>query len=468
MNSLGPFIPLAIWVSVAFGGFACVILGAIGLKRIRAVQLRRSSPAPQPPLLSGSTQHTTAWSGFWTFCLKALMALGLGALTLGLLGTWSTKPSLSYEGRPAAEWSDGRAPELEPLVQRRCAPFVNQGKGIGLAVAVVTPTNETIMTFGRPSLSSGAPTRADTCFEIGSITKTFTALILARAIERGSLRLEQPVQELLPPGIQLPEAARGVTLRHLTTHSSGFPRMPEDRSPLPALRMVLFGSDPYAGYAEAQLRRDVCAVKLQSKPGTKFCYSNFAMTLLGHLLATKAGSGYEALVKREVCLPLGMNDTMVTPDRTQAPRVAQGYRAVLRCGSLVLALRSDPWFVGNNLGGAGALRSTASDLLKYLHANMHPAGQPLEHALMESHRELFRENDRTTIGMNWIHTQNKRLQQPMIWHNGGTGGFRSFLGFTEDGRFGVLILSNSSEDVDDLAIQLLRDLTRPPAAINHR
>ena len=206
----------------------------------------------------------------------------------------------------------------------------------------------------------------------------------------------------------------------------------------------------------------VRTVKLQSKPGTKSCYSNFGMTLLGHLLAIKAGSSYEALAKREVCLPLGMHDTTVTFDRTQARSVAQGYRAVWRCGPLVLALRSDPWFKGNNLGGAGALRSTATDMLKYLQANMHPDGLPLEHALVESHRELFRENERMAFGMNWVRTQSERLQQTMIWHNGGTGGFRSFIGFTADSRFGVVVLSNSTEGVDDVAVELLRDLAKPP------
>jgi CubicO group peptidase (beta-lactamase class C family) len=86
------------------------------------------------------------------------------------------------------------------------------------------------MTFGRPSLSSRTPTQADTLFETGSITKTFTALVLARAVERGSLRLDQPIQELLPPGVELPEVARGITLRHLTTHTSGFPRIDASRT----------------------------------------------------------------------------------------------------------------------------------------------------------------------------------------------------------------------------------------------
>jgi CubicO group peptidase (beta-lactamase class C family) len=461
MNSLLLFIPLAICLAVAFGGLVCVILAGIGLRRTRAAQLRQRSPDPQPPLLSGTTQRTGTSVGCWVLCMKVLRALGLGALVLGLLGAWSTRFSIGYERKPAAEWSDGRAPELEPLIRMHCVPFMNRAKSIGLAVAVVTPTNATIMTFGRPSLTSDAQTRADTFFEIGSITKTFTGLALAQEIERGMVRLEQPAQELLPSGVELPEAARGVTLRHLTTHSSGFPRMPSDRSLLPAIRMLLFGSDPYAGYTEAALLKDVRDVKLESKPGAKSCYSNFGMMLLGHLLATKAGSSYEALVKREVCLPLGMSDTTVTLDRTQAPQAAQGYRAVLRWGPLVLGLRSEPWFVGNNLGGAGALRSTATDMLKYLQANMHPEGRPLEHALRESHRLLFQEDERTAYGMNWVHVQSKRLGQTMICHDGGTGGFRSFIAFTEDNRLGVVILSNSSVDVDDLAVGLFRELGKP-------
>jgi CubicO group peptidase (beta-lactamase class C family) len=224
--------------------------------------------------------------------------------------------------------------------------------------------------------------------------------------------------------------------------------------------MVLLGSDPYAGYTEADLLQSVRTVKLESKPGTKGGYSNFGMTLLGYLLARNAGSTYEALVKQDVCRPLGMDDTTITLNATQRRRAAQRYRAVLRWGPLVLALRSAPWFEANDLGGAGALRSTAADMLRYIQANMHPEGQPLEHALQESHRVLFQEDERTAYGMNWVHVQSQRLKRAIICHDGGTGGFRSFIGFTADRRFGVVLLSNSSEDVDDLAVELLREFPR--------
>jgi len=401
-------------------------------------------------------------SGCWLWFLKGLIAAGVAAVAVGLLGVWSTRVSVGCVSTTVPEWSDGQAPELEPVIRKHCVSFIKRGKSIGLAAAVVTPTNATIMTFGHASLSSDEPTPADTMFEIGSITKTFTGLILARQIEQGIVRLDQPIQELLPPGVELPEAARAITLRHLTSHSSGFPRLADDSSPLPGIRMLLFGGDPYAGYTTADLLADVRSVKVESTPGTKACYSNFGMTLLGYLLARKAGTNYEALVKQQVCLPLGMKDTTITLNRAQAPLTAQGYRAVLRCGSWLLALRSDPWFKNNDLGGAGALRSTAPDMLKYLQANMQPEGQPLEDALRQSHQVLFKEDEHTSFCMNWIRVESQRLKQTMIWHNGGTGGFRSFIGFTGDGRFGVVVLSNSSEGVDDLAVELLRDLAKPP------
>jgi CubicO group peptidase (beta-lactamase class C family) len=299
------------------------------------------------------------------------------------------------------------------------------------------------------------------------MTKTFTGIALARAIEQGRVRLDQPIQELLPAGVSLPEPARGVTLRHLTTHTSGFPRLPGNQSPLGGVNMLLWGGDPCAGYAEADLLAAVPDVKLESKPGTESSYSNFGVGLLAWLLAARAGTNVEALLKQEICRPLGMDDTGVTLDAQQVKRYAQGYRAVWRLGPVVFALRSSPWLRQNCLGGAGALRSSANDLLRYLRANMRPEGQTIEHALRESHRELFRENDDMAFGMNWVRSRKRDFNQTVIWHNGGTGGFRSFLGFTEDGRTGVVILSNTTENVDPVALNLLRELAKPRAGTSN-
>ncbi len=444
----------------AAGCLVLVLLGAVSSvtaalllnknKRSRAAVLTDRDP-PSPPASQADTR---------TRSLRAMVCstagVGLILLLTGLAGLWATRFSIGWMPRSPREWSDHRAPELEPLIRKHCVPFVRAGKSIGLAVAVVTPSNATVMAFGGPSLSAGEPVRADTVFELGSITKTFTGLALAREIERGSVRLEQPVQELLPAGVELPEPARAITLRHLTSHASGFPRMPADWPLARGLKMLLFGSDPYAGYLEAHLLADARKVQLEFKPGTKSSYSNFGMILLGHLLARKAGVSYEALVQRDVCQPLAMTDTTVRLGPAQATRAARGHRAVMPCGRLVFGLSSVPF--GPDSGGAGALRSTAADMLKYLQANMHPENQPLESALRESKRELSREDERTAFGMNWILVKSKRLNQMVICHNGQTAGFSSFIGFTADRRVGVVILSNTSESVDDLSGGVLLDL----------
>jgi len=394
----------------------------------------------------------------------SLGVAGLGLLLVGAIGVWKTGFVIGWKGNPPLEWSDGRTPELEPLIRKHCVAFLNQGRSVGLVVGVVGPTNATVMAFGRTALSGDAPTRGDTMFEIGSITKTFTAIALAREIERGTVRLDQPAQELLPAGVELPESARAVTLRHLTTHTSGFPRMTIDPTLLLGeFKMAFFGGNPYAGYTDAIFLDDVRHVKLRSKPGTTSNYSNFGVGLLGYLLATRNGVSYETFIKREVCHPLVMDDTTVTLESAQAARFARGYRALLRFGPVLFGLRSDPWQLGNQFAGAGGLRSTGVDMLKYLQANMHPEGQPIEHALRESHRELFHERAKLAFGMNWVRSPNGRLNQTVIWHNGGTGGFRSYLGFTEDGRVGVVVLSNTAETVDRLGLALLYDLAKASA-----
>ena len=445
------FIPLAIYLLAACVGLVAIVLALIGLRK----------DAAKSPVVVGMNSRKMNRSSFWKKALTIGGVEGAVLLLFGALGVWSSRVSIGWAADAVEEWSDGRAPMLEPQIRKRCVPFVLAGKTSGLAVVVVTPTNATTMTFGRPSLSAQAPVRADTLFEIGSITKTFTGLALAREIERREVRLEQPVQELLPPGVELPEAARAITLRHLTTHSSGFPRLAANSSGIwGGIGMIFFGTDPYASFTEAKLLEAVRTVELEFKPGTKSAYSNFGMMLLGYLLAARAGLGYEALIQRDVCQPLGMSNTVVTLEAAQAARFAQGYRAMMRLGPVVLGLRSAPWFEKSSLGGAGALRSTAADMEKYLQANFSPEGQPIEQALRESHRELFKVDEREAYGMNWIITQGQTLKQPVVWHNGGTGGFSSFLGIAKRSRVGVVVLSNSGEPVDDLASDILRDLAK--------
>jgi CubicO group peptidase (beta-lactamase class C family) len=378
--------------------------------------------------------------------------------------------SYGWRDKTIPQLSDEKAPELEPLIRQRCVPFVEKGKSVGLAVAVVSPTREAILTFGRPAIASTAEVRSDSLYEIGSITKTFTALALQREIERGTVRLDQPVAELLPVGMTLPPKARGVTVRQLTTHTSGFPALPGNFSMWHVLGKMLVNGNPYDGYSEADFREGVRTVKLESKPGTTFSYSNFGMDLLGYILAQRAGVDYETYIKREVCQPLGLYDTTVTFTSDQAKRFVQGYTDVEMFGRIMNYDRAAPWNLPSHLAGSGALRSSAADMLIYLKANMRPQG-PLAHAIRETHRELFHDEDGLAIGMNWILSPSDSIGKTIVWHDGETGGYCTYLGFTEDGQVGVVILSNVAEDVDDLGEGILTDLAKASEktpTVNHK
>src|SRR5262249_11716677 len=163
----------------------------------------------------------------------------------------------------------------------------------------------------------------------------------------------------------------------------GFPRLPGNMPPIWGFKMFLWGGDPYEGYGEADLMTAVQAVELESKPGTESSYSNFGMMLLGYLVGRKEGTNCEAVIRGQICRPLGMNDTRMKLQDDQQSRAARPYRALVKFGPLMFALRSAPWFASGELGGAGALRSSATDMLKYLEAQMRPAG-PLEAAIRES------------------------------------------------------------------------------------
>lgn len=363
------------------------------------------------------------------------------------------------------QWSNGHAPSLDDIVRKECVPYITNGQCVGLSVAVVSGTNSTVMAFGRACATNDFFARGDTIYEIGSITKTFTALALAREIERGTVRLDQPVAEFMPAGLEISKDSRGVTFRHLTTHTSGFPRQPDNLSMWHIFWCLWRDRNPYGDYTEKQFREAIRTIELESKPGTHLEYSNFGMDLVGYLLSQHAGMSYEAYIKREVCEPLGLFDTTVTFSTNQAARFSQGYMVSERKDTNLIAVQSVPWDLPSYLAGSGALRSTASDMLKYLEANMHPTG-PLANSIQQTHRELYKDPESYTLGMNWVRTSMKG--KTVIWHNGAMGGCSSYLGFTEDGSVGVVVLANvgggADEPVDTLGQHLLKVLIKQQPA----
>jgi D-alanyl-D-alanine-carboxypeptidase/D-alanyl-D-alanine-endopeptidase len=328
-------------------------------------------------------------------------------------------------------WTASAQPAIEDSIRLQAEAAVRKGVFPSLVIGVVQDGRSEIAGFGE-----GKPD-ARTVYEIGSLTKTFTALLLADAVDRGVVKLDEPVAQLLP-GFTIPASgSRVITLLDLGTQSSGLPRLPANLLPKNS-------NDPYADYKAADLKAFLSSYKLPYPPGDHYDYSNLGFGLLGEALATKEAMPYARLLRERVTLPLKMNDTMITLTPEAMTRFAHGHDPS--------GAATSPWNFAA-LAGCGAVRSTASDLLLYVRAHMHPEGA-LAKALAsvtQSRRKTDREN--ATIGLAW--QIESRGGKTIVWHNGMTGGYASFAGFTADGTRGVVVLTNISRDVTPLGLAAL-------------
>lgn len=325
-----------------------------------------------------------------------------------------------------------------------------QKRSVGIVVGVVEAGERRIVGHGQLATDSPTGVNGDTVFEIGSITKAFTAILLADLVGEGAVELETPVQRLLGPDVTAPtRSGAEITLLHLATHSSGLPRLPSNMRPGNA-------ANPYADYTVAQLYEFLSSHELERDIGEAVEYSNLGAGLLGHALALNQETDYETLVSERLLEPLGMSDTSINLSPSQQERLAVGHSVQLRPVA--------NWDLPA-LAGAGALRSTVNDMLTFVEANLGLSDSPVQEAMAATHvpRRDFAPPE-MRIGLGWI--TRGRHGRELHWHNGGTGGYRSFLGFDLESQTGVVVLSNSGDSVDDLGFHLLDSRYRlvvPPA-----
>ncbi len=311
-------------------------------------------------------------------------------------------------------------------------------KAVGIVVATIGPSSRELVAYGKTSKEGSAPD-GDTVYEIGSITKVFTSLLLADMVERGEVSLDTPVEKLLPPDVKVPSRnGKQITLLDLSMQVSGLPRMPTNFKPADI-------SNPYADYDPERLYAFLSGYTLPRDIGEKYEYSNLGVGLLGQALARKAGLSYEQLLRKRILDPLGMTSTSITLTDAQRKRLAAGYNSGLQ--------PVKNWDL-NALEGAGAIRSTANDMLKFLAANMGLIETPLAPAMrrMRSVRRATGTPD-LDIMMAW-HVW-KKYDTEIVWHNGGTGGYRTFAGFDPAKKTGVVVLCNTSFDIDDIGRHVL-------------
>jgi serine-type D-Ala-D-Ala carboxypeptidase/endopeptidase len=312
-------------------------------------------------------------------------------------------------------------------------------KSVGIVVGLVDDRGIRIVSYGKPNQNSDQLVNADSVFEIGSVTKIFTATLLAEMVGRGEVSLNDPISKYLPKSVKTPtRAGKEITLLDLATQTSGLPRMPGNFAPKDP-------QNPYEDYSVEQMYAFISSYTLTRDIGAKYEYSNLGVGLLGHILALRAGTDYETLVRTRIGRPLKMDSTGIKLTPRMQARLAAGHNAV--------RLPLPNWDLPT-LAGAGALRSTVNDMLKFVAANLGLKKSPLLAAMQKAHQSQHDTGvPDLEIGLGW-HIL-KKFDTQIVWHNGGTGGYHSFIGFDQKKRKGVVVLSNSTNDIDDIGRHLL-------------
>lgn len=335
---------------------------------------------------------------------------------------------------------------LNEQIRKMGQNYLAGHKNAGLVIAFYQRGRESVQGFGKISDANQSPPDARTIYEIGSVTKIFTATLLAEMLNEGVAGLNDPIGLYLPKDVTSPSLnGHEITLVDLATHTSGLPRLPAN-----LLAAAKDKSDPYANYTTRDLYDSLRTVKLKSEPGKRSVYSNYGYGLLGKLLELKSGKSYETLVQEKICAPLGLDSTTTQLSQEQAARLTPGHNA-------------DDEVVSNwhfdSLAGCGAIRSDAADLLKFIEAELGSGDSGISRA-METTQQSYYKGFGGNIGLGWQITGTLEGLS-VLWHNGGTGGYRSFVGFDKSNQTGVVVLSNYGDafagdsSVDKMGMRLL-------------
>jgi D-alanyl-D-alanine-carboxypeptidase/D-alanyl-D-alanine-endopeptidase len=348
--------------------------------------------------------------------------------------------------RPVATYDSAMPPvtaaELESVLDRDLAEALKSGElapstGAGVSIAVYEHGNRRVFSYGAA--------KPDSIYEIGSITKTFTGLMLAQMAVQGKVKLDEPVRELLPAGTVAKPQGAEITLLDLATQRSGLPAMPDNIS----LANI---DQPYADYHAADLMAYMSKHGVANPARASSSFGALGFGLLGVALADREGSSYDALLKEEIAESLGLKDTTVALSAEQQSRMIAGHD---QFHSAAKAWDADA------LAGAISIRSTAPDMLAYLEACLHPervkpvagsqGGAKITAALrlaLQSQGEL---TQGMRIALGWLY----QPETGNYWHNGATAAYSSYAFFNPAGDYAAVVLLNGSPGVHGSFVELL-------------
>ncbi|MEK6481526.1 serine hydrolase [Catalinimonas sp. 4WD22] len=341
---------------------------------------------------------------------------------------------IAFQCRESAEqtYEEGLPTEVVESIEKRIAEDITPS----IAIALIDSSGVQYYNFGKTE-EAGKPVDENSIYEIGSISKVFTGILLAQQVLDGAINLDDDISTLLPDSISVPTMGEDViTFGHLTDHTSGLPRMPDNFTPANP-------QNPFADYTVEQIYTFISTYEPVRAVGAEYEYSNFAQGLLGHLLAENQNTTYEDLMVQTIAEPLEMNDTRINFTQSMKDHLALGHS-----GNKVV----ESWDIPT-LAGAGGIRSSSSDMAKFISANLGFVNTPLYEAMEMTHKPRHSKANGMSVGMGWHIKLGE--QGDVIWHNGGTGGYRTFVGFVKETGKGVVLLTNSATSSDDIGFHLL-------------
>ena len=308
----------------------------------------------------------------------------------------------------------GQETEISSEVKKHIKELIDKGIHTGIVAAYIDGDDVTYYSYGKTIRGGDQDVDKNSVFEIGSISKVFTTILLADQVVNGKMKLTDPISKYLPENTKSPvRNEKQITLKDLATHSSGLPRLPSNLNPTnPA--------NPYADYTVQQMYDFISSHELTRDVGEAYEYSNYGMGLLGHILELQTGKSYEELVLEKIAAVFKMKNTRIALTENMKEHLAKGHAA----GKEV-----ENWDI-ISLAGAGGIRSTTVDMVNFIKANMSDQNTPIHKAMKMTHQVSYSNTTQNfEMGLGWHYAKNNNIN--IIWHNGGTGGYRSFAGFIE-------------------------------------
>lgn len=352
---------------------------------------------------------------------------------------------LPYESTPKTKITDyltdnKKTTPLDSVINKLVTDFIQSPQNCGLSIGVCKDGKEYFYNYGETKRESKTLPKTSTIYEIGSVSKVFCGVLLAKAIEENKVKATDDIRKFLPDGKYKNLLSRDnyIQLIHLANHTSGLPRIPEDIELQPNYDPL----NPYKNYSREMLFKYLEKVKLTTEPGKVCEYSNLGMGLLGIILEKVYNKSFDELVKEKICQPLNLTGTCIELNENQKTDFATSYNT---------NGKETPHWELKDIAAAGAIRSTPKDMLIFMKENL----EEKDNALKLSHVPTFTMG--STVGMAW-HIMKTKYGNNLVWHNGATFGSTAFCGFIKEKNCAVVVLSNSGSAVDPIALGILKFL----------